>query len=219
MTATTAKERPILFSGPMVRAILSGQKSQTRRIVEPQPCEVSPRGEAGISVNRMPGLIRLRSSDPCLSTWDDACPYGAAGHRLWVREAWKPTGLFAGAIPRATRACGRFAYQADDQQLGRDKLIRWRPSIHMPRWASRITLEITDIRCERSQDISSDDARFEGVNMEPHDALINGEPGRYFPIDPVYEFGRLWNSINGVDTPLSWMANPWVWVVNFRRVE
>lgn len=192
------KERPILFKAPMVRAILDGSKTQTRRVVK-QDRE---------------GLLDCKP----IPAWDFfwqcvACPYGQPGDRLWVRET------FGDCTPGADAVVGtkweRPWYRADADDyglLGHDgegpvyvEDVRWRPSIHMPRWASRILLEITDVRVERVQDISDRDARDEGAEH------IGDCEGAY-----VAGFRRLWEAINGDD---SWAENPWVWVVTFRRVE
>lgn len=179
------KERPILFSGPMVRAILDGRKTQTRRIVKPQPTNdyvtFMPLSSELVGVTKHGGPIDNRG-------WLH-CPYGKTGDRLWVRETWCPD------VEPYT-----FRYKAD----GGEPLERWRPSIHMPRWASRITLEVVSVRVERLQDISEEDALAEGITLV--------ERGT----SPVDQFNKLWESING---PGSWEANPWVWVVSFKRIE
>lgn len=179
------KERPILFSGPMVRAILSGAKTQMRRIVKPQP--------------DVPGCD-IRDS-----------PYHK-GMRLWVREAWNflGTDMMRHGRTHSTQD-GVVKYLADGER--RTINTKWRnvevwmarkpqsrPSIHMPRWASRITLEITGVRVERLQAISEADAAAEGCDGKG-------------PLS--YHYAQLWESING---PGSWEANPWVWVVEFRRI-
>jgi hypothetical protein len=194
----------------MVRAILEGRKTQTRRIVKPQP------------IGR---LWNPPVEPPCLQ--DDSgrfhpCPYGQRGDRLWVREAWgldAYTGDLqfsikyrAGGDSYVTERNGSDEwvpiYQRYIDGCGLDdKWDRWRPSIHMPRWASRITLEVTGVRAERLQDISEDDAKAEGV-----------EPlARQIGTDYRGAFQNLWDSINKDRTP--WDSNPWVWVVEFRRVE
>lgn len=192
------KERPILFSGPMVRAILEGRKTQTRRVVKPQPI----------------GKIWNPPVDPpCLQ--DDSgrfhpCPYGYAGDRLWVRETWahvpatayrQSEGVVQTISPDDTDMAA--VYAADWSRSA----PRWRPSIHMPRWASRITLEITGVRVERLQDITTKDAVREGVSYD-----VSKPDG-----GPIHRFQKLWNSINKDRAP--WESNPWVWVVEFRRLE
>lgn len=173
------KERPILFSGPMVRAILEGRKTQTRRVVKPQPAHIAGIGTV-LNIDTITGK---------------ACPYGKPGDRLWVRETWDGVRLDGGGALVSYRADG-------DKPVTDDG--RWHPSIHMPRWASRITLEVVSVRVERLQEISEEDAMAEGV------ALAENYRG------PVAHFASLWEQINGLG---SWNANPWVWVVEFRRVQ
>lgn len=213
------RERPILFSGPMVRAILAGTKTQTRRVVKPQPwasccIEEGMDGEAPFVYSALtgdgPGYDVDEVRTPC------RCPYGAPGDRLWVREAWgigsrtDPWGGYDGIEYRADEAwledgdllpCHKVS-TPDDVCLG-DYRAGWKPSIHMPRWASRITLEITGVRVERLQDISVEDCRAEGGMYDS-------------PVDVRAWYRDLWESING---PGSWDANPWVWVVEFRRLD
>lgn len=184
-------ERPILFSGSMVRALLSGQKTQTRRICKPQPA--SPfQSVSGAWVDmRESGIAAIR------------CPYGEPGDRLWVRETWTTSDKVLPWIEDP------FIYGADLNENGVTKwAARWKPSIHMPRAASRITLEVTDICIERLQDISTEDARAEGYST------MEG---------PRPWFSRIWDEINARDdeksSNVSWSANPWVWVVEFRRIE
>ncbi len=185
-------ERPILFSAPMVRALLAGTKTQTRRVVKGWPLEWLKPGMF------TPEYVALPENG--------ACPYGQPGDRLWVREAWTTHACFdhirAGEL--TTRS---LHYQAD----GRIQTGRNRAAMHMPRWASRITLEVTGVRVERLQDISEADAQAEGCALEcmtptgdDSGSAIHG-PGGYM---------ALWESING---PGSWDANPRVWVVEFRR--
>ena len=191
------KERPILFSAPMVRAILAGTKTQTRRIVKPRldrdlgrdlGCELAPREIAG-EVNG----------------GDYSNAYCAPGDRLWVREAWR----ILGESPDDTLDMfdrDDVQYRADEDQSYIDK---YRPSIHMPRRFSRITLEVTGVRVERLQDISIADAMAEGV-VETNANLRGLEPC----MEWRYAYEDLWRQING---PGSWDANPWVWVIEFRR--
>ena len=182
------KERPILFSAPMVRALLAGTKTQTRRIIKPQHLAFFNQDAAAM-----------------LSDWNERpLPYGQPGDRLWVRETF---GHFE-CNQHFKPGCNVY-YRADGNCL---ELEPWRPSIHMPRWASRITLEITSVRVERLQDISEADAQAEGAPFElgELERLILGAKAKYRS-----GFCRLWQSING---PGSWDANPWVWVVEFQRV-
>lgn len=178
------KERPILFSGAMVRALLDGTKTQTRRMVKPQPRILA--GE----------LLCWKDDALTDDQMAELCPYGQPGDRLWVREAWMDLRGVDGAVgPCMYRAT--FGNAPDGG--------KWRPSIHMPRWASRITLEVTGMRVERLQDISEADARAEGVSRAQC-------PDWHATTD----FRAIWESING---PGSWDANPWVWVVEFKRLE
>lgn len=228
------KEHPILFSAPMVRAILDGTKTQTRRVVKPQPSFFGSMGNPNTPFKTLDAGLHCQIR----------CPYGQPGDRLWVREAhwWfkdehdPVTGYYP---PKLT--ADDVEYRAD----GDDRRKVWRPSIHMPRWASRITLEITGVRVERLQDISEADAKAEGCER-----LCEDEPGYVYREEPDWKichqcggtrlytsFGpnlgacldtdclecntylkryrQLWESING---PGSWDANPWVWVVEFKRI-
>lgn len=221
------RERPILFNGEMVRAVLSGEKTQTRRIVKarenvcaaclrdavPHNAEslTAPDGGPNVAaaVFGSDPYLRVGYCDHNEATGERIrCPHGSVGDRLWVRESWKPHAL------DGTRAL----YMADgDVPDG----YRWRPSIHMPRWASRLTLEITGIRAERLHDITEADAIAEGVEGPgPGVVLSTGKLGfSFFGVGTfptareAFEFG--WCVINGGD---SWRANPWVWVVEFRRL-
>jgi hypothetical protein len=174
------KERPILFSGPMVAAILDGRKTQTRRIIKPQPRT-------------------------------DVCPYGVPGDRLWVKETWAI--VCAGEVQRLpafeyekvnTKDLSAYldpecdlVYRADVH----NDIRGWRPPRYMPKWASRILLEITGVRVERVQDIGEADAKAEGC--------MGGLP----------VFSHLWDSIHKGKEGREWEANPWVWVIEFKRVE
>lgn len=199
------KERPILFSAPMVRALLAGTKTQTRRAMKPQPTEFV--GGPGVTLqDGSPApLIPLDDSVEPYGR-EIACPYGKPGDRLWVRETWHDASS-------SLHSCA--LYRADGIDLHCDK---WTPSIHMPRWASRITLEITSVRVERLQEISIEDAKAEGA-WGPDDSIVQ-KVADYFGTDifsanPRKAFQMLWESINGPD---SWAANPWVWAIEFRRV-
>jgi len=205
------RERPILFSGPMVRAILDGRKTQTRRAVKPQPI---PYGEASPMANKMHPDAVGKPWIPVGGVFQEEwrCPYGVVRDRLWVRETWAPHADVPG---EAIYRCDRGGDYQDNVTEG----FRWRPSIHMPRWASRITLEIVSIRVERLQEISEEDAKAEGTER----GVWSQSAGLFMePCDDSDDkhasyrdgFGFLWSSIYG-----NWDANPWVWVVEFRRVE
>ena len=196
------KERAILFSAPMVRALLAGTKTQTRRVCKPAATlsavvEVPDPMERGQVYNGShfgdeDGEVQFAS------------PYGGRGDRLWVRETFcKIIGQSGGWIETDYRASYTHGFRLGDT-LGIKK--RWTPSIHMPRDASRITLEITSVRVERLQDISEADATAEG---SPHSLHLHG--GRF----ARENFEHLWWTIHGEG---SWEANPWVWVIEFRRL-
>ena len=196
------KERPILFSAPMVRALLAGTKTQTRRVVKKLP----------LTLNRCTNSIEVDVKNIENGRFAElvACPYGKPGDRLWVRETFGHFERNENFKP----GCEVF-YRADGNCL---ELEPWRPSIHMPRWASRITLEITSVRVERLQEISIEDAKAEGA-WGPDDSIVQ-KVADYFGTDifsanPRKAFQMLWESINGPD---SWAANPWVWAIEFRRV-
>ncbi|EPD35865.1 MULTISPECIES: hypothetical protein [Delftia] len=184
------KERPILFSAPMVLALLAGTKTQTRRVAK----EFAGRDDLDKILRRFPN--------------QNGCPYGVPGDRLWVRESWAPnSGSAGGFLYRADHGSAS-SYHRIDLKTGvwTHAASRWRPSIHMPRSASRITLEITGVRVERLQDISDPDALAEGCS---HNDMLHGDR-----LASVY--ARLWEKING---PGSWAKNPYVWVVEFKRVQ
>ncbi len=236
---TQAKERPILFSAPMVRAILSSHKTVTRRVMKVQPVlnggfwEVygAGWGKGAASVPVMPG-----------HSLSSNCPYGRIGDHLWVRETWSDVNL-QGAPGIAYRADGDVrdlmedasfldedgAFNYDDsrskpyqfacwsEDLIGGKEGRWRSSIHMPRWVSRILLEITDVRVERLQSINEDQAKAEGVRLYTDHAALGDwwhvDGIETYSADPRKSFELLWTSVGG-----DWNANPWVWVVEFKRV-
>lgn len=203
------KERPILFSAPMVRAILAGTKTQTRRTVKPQP-EAAHDGEPYWFVGGYRAWTYRSTSDVLRKGGKELpCPYGQAGDRLWVRETWARDDEDGALMYRAD--LGR-DMNADAWEQGRLEGVpryRWKPSIHMPRAASRLTLEVTGVRVERLQDISEADALSEGVELWAVGAC--GDPDA---LDATGKFELLWSSINGRE---SWDANPWVWVVEFQR--
>jgi len=204
------KERPILFSGEMVRAILDGRKTMTRRVIKPQPpiswdvCE---------PVEHTSGVFCFyRSSDTDFHGYKK-CPYGQHGDRLWVKETWSqfaPRPKPGDGVPENACIDYRADYSASALRRGLDsdgdpyKPPSWRPLIHMPRWASRINLEVVSVRVERVQDISEDDARAEGISNPLGSLALN-----IFP--------SLWDSIN-LKRGYGWDTNPWVWVIEFKRL-
>lgn len=192
------KERPILFSAPMVRAILEGRKTQTRRIAK----KMVRHPDFGNLYT--PGALVLEHESQHVI--DRCCPYGQPGDRLWVRETW----CCVHGIPSSTgpHPDDFVRYRADDQPG--DKVLSekkcWKPSIHMPRVYSRILLEIIAVRVERLNSITVSDAIVEG-----YDGSVDS------PADPSIKwFSNLWELINGAG---SWAANPWVWVIEFKRVQ
>ncbi|HCT3488598.1 TPA: hypothetical protein OTT77_001876 [Klebsiella variicola] len=224
-------ERGMIFNAEMVRAILAGRKTQTRRIMKVQP-----------ESNQL-GLLLItdstKHSDIGKYHWAESnatgnhvrsklflCPFGAVGDRIWVREGFFPAPLEMQSEP-PRKTMWNIAYR-DGMQM--EKLApaeynptiynyeRWTPSIHMPRWASRILLEITDVRVERLNAISEEDARAEGII--DGGCLNCGEPEPYGCANPEPDatdaFAYLWQSIYGQE---NWNANPWVWVISFKRVE
>lgn len=252
-----SRERPIPFSAPMVRALLDGSKTQTRRIVKPQPafgCHYVINGArtAALHLSDVPGRECVpptaRSKDHRLP-----CPYGVVGDRLWVREtwaAWTWGDCFTGECDEITCAPSemqeRYGASRENVEYFADGIAapdRWRPSIHMPRWASRITLEITDVRVQRVQDISEEDARAEGMQpIEPYESwshfLADGGAVAGGPELAIGDemcgstviaktkvmrlgfsarerFASLWDSISDDN---SWATNPWVWALTFKRV-
>jgi hypothetical protein len=203
------KEHPILFSAPMVRALLDGSKTQTRRVVKPQP----------IYDGRFAGNWKIvgkngHEAATCSPLVGELCPHGRQDDRLWVRENFADLrGTGVEHRPDPSGPLKRYAFAADHppgsngDEARKEFGVKWKPSIHMPRAASRITLEITGVRVERLQDISEADAVAEGVRNSLH------MPGGRFANE---NFAHLWWAINGDG---SWEANPWVWVVEFKRVE
>lgn len=201
------KERPILFSGPMVRAILEGRKTQTRRVVKPQPSgQIANYGHGHWSDPQESGERYIK------------CPYGVPSDRFWVRETFGLcTGVYSSRWP-----AGTVAYRADHgvTHAGSEyDLMRWRPSIHMPRALSRIELEITGVRVERLQVISEADAIAEGLknSIHEHGTYWGIEHADVWELDPRLTFKRLWDSINGERA--SWASNPWVWAIEFKRIS
>lgn len=214
------KERPILFSGPMVLAILNSSKTVTRRAVKPSLADRfdPPRGQADIEA----GYPFVECEDGYVSAVK-ICPYGQPGDRLWVRETWSTLSIFDSFKPSEMDKdyLGTIRYMASGWRSG-----KLRPSIFMPRWASRILLEITAVHVERLHDGEGETAfesRYiaEGINRihqgdgEYAFHPFKSEPGPGSWTDPFDAWRELWVSVNGAE---SWNANPWVWVVEFKRV-
>jgi hypothetical protein len=215
-------ERPILFQGEMVRAILDGRKTQTRRAIKPVP---TFNGGGAI----FDGGDGQEDFVEPYWVFPETCKYGQPGDLLWVRETWGA--VWPADEPVPLRQC-EIEYRADlppgctdrpgewpaDQGNG-PEVPKWRSSIHMPRWASRITLEVKGVRVERLHDITEDDARAEGAMW--HDGGTYWHSGWRHDYSDVHadaysSFARFWNKING---PGAWEANPWVWVISFERVK
>ena len=258
------RERPILFSAPMVLAILSGAKTMTRRVLKVQPISVHDSSDSwemphwkmrsgefcsgcplesgppgsrpfrtfefdpgtdarlfyahckygAVPKGKTPKWAYLERTD---KGWSESeliriCPYGMPGSHLWVREAWHPSNH----VPYGTKA----DYLADTPDATGEGFFKWKPSIFMPRWASRITLEITGVRVERLQEISEADAKAEGIEHKRLDNFPGVKachcPATGWTGRTAYQtFANLWGHINGPD---SWAANPWVWVIEFKRI-
>lgn len=222
------KERGIIFNGEMVRAILDGRKTQTRRVMKPQPDE--------------DGLAKVING-PWVDTSERIyrCPFGVPGDRIWVRETWgvvsheldedgriqpwspdRPAtaihemqfgnGYYTGHVIYA--ADGEFTWGDDDGY--EDGRSCWKPSIHMPRAACRILLEVTGVRAERLNSISQEDAQAEGMELTGWRPTYSDPDSGGEVWTPYDNFAQLWESIYGEE---SWKANPWVWVIEFKRIE
>ncbi|WP_306764802.1 hypothetical protein [Klebsiella quasipneumoniae] len=218
-------ERGMIFNGEMVRALLDGRKTQTRRIMAPQPADDIER-----CIFPNPEAIGWKSSlrHKHGSTTAHFCHYGKPGDRIWVRETFQGP-LFDYDLmdsyckdPTPFEKPEFCVYKADGVPApefydANDELhCCWRPSIHMPRWASRILLEITDVRVERLNAISEEDAQAEGMELTGWRPTYSDPDSGGEVLTPYDNFAQLWESIYGEE---SWKANPWVWVIEFKRVE
>lgn len=222
-------EKRIIFSSLMVRAILEGRKTQTRRVIRPQP-QVSDRGCPSWVAEPGKKHIRLGprrcGGGPAVTMHDlmsEYCPYGQPGDRLWVRETWSDLrgGGFNVSFAYKEKSLSRDGTHEDEEakRCREDFGYKWKSPLFMPRAASRLTLELTDVRVEHVQDISQGDAQAEGVE---HDNLVG-----YYCDEAEGEFGGhrcnwrvgymlLWDEINGKKFP--WSSNPWVWALSFKIV-
>ena len=187
-------EKPILFSGEMVRAILDGRKTQTRRVVKQK--------HIPFVENILNGFLDGKWNQRPL-------PYGKPGDLLWVRETWAHN-------PEWTKPAYRADWKTPDAAI-KTMDTKWRPSIFMPRWASRLTLRVLDVRVERVQEISEADAKAEGVNLATWELHHRRDDSISLSIAAIEEFKHLWDSINA-KRGYSWDSNPWVWVVEFEAV-
>lgn len=242
------KERPIIFSAPMIRRLLAGDKTQTRRILKPQPNNPEvfgvspirgsgvPRGEDGFTCTP-----RSTRKSKRVDRWLP-CPQGQAGDRLWVRETWYCDDWSAGDHKEACAGCvgckhtdsdrisewrKHLFFRADGEPDFEGERAIWKPSIFMPRWASRITLEVVAVSVQRLKGITEADARSEGARHFPGLASTHpyGQDSRWSCGEPSatdeclgsarHAFGNLWESIYGAG---SWTANPWVWRVEFKML-
>ena len=197
------KSTPMLMSGPLVVPTLAGWKTHTSRPMKNQP----PPGT-------LSGFQLLKSEHPC--------PFGTVGDQVWIRETWKSVGW-------RPENGHWIEYRADEKRIWREapedvlsvdvanhkRPHIWRPSIHMPRWASRITLEVTEVSVFRVQDITEEAAKREGITNVDAMGWTVGENGPCKVYDYRAAFGRLWTEIYGAE---SWAANPWVWGIGFKRV-
>ncbi|HCQ4380010.1 TPA: hypothetical protein OKT98_004372 [Escherichia coli] len=186
------KERGMIFNDEMVRAILGGNKTQTRRIVEE----------------------KFYGRAVAVELFAKHCPYGQPGDRIWVRETYRVHGKATDVATLVYRASVRNSWTEQTHRVpvevcNKPVSEKWTPSIHMPRWASRILLEITDVRVERLHDMSEADAKAEGASPATY---------KITPPEAVYRvgFGDIWRGIYGQE---NWLSNPWVWVIEFKRIQ
>lgn len=218
-------EKPMLFSAEMVKAILSGTKTVTRRALNPQPSAWAT--EFGVSAFTPPGMLSARGNHPDHGPSESFIKRRwTTGGRIWIRETWQ-------TWTRQSDGCGGIRFRADDAFMPIENTRKaadlwidahdngthgtdWRPSIFMPRWASRIYLEITGVNVERLQAITEEQAKAEGVTTDPVQGTMNGKPATLWPMTHRQAFIWLWDAINKDRAP--WASNPFVWCVSFRKV-
>jgi len=229
---TDMKERPILFSGPMVRAILEDRKTVTRRVVKPQPLrsvnDWSFDAEVGerVMYRDWPHYLqasrgRNKAAAGELTPMRKPCPYGRPGDRLVVKETWRTLRCYDDLPPRDIPRGSPVEYDCDKATMHwplsqSSPLGVTRPSIFMPRWASRLTLEIVSVRAERLQSITEEDAKAEGANAYENDDYDEVDPGEDQRYTYRSGFRTTWDALNA-KRGFSWESNCWVWVVEFKR--
>ncbi|EAQ1783269.1 ASCH domain-containing protein [Salmonella enterica] len=218
------KERGMIFNGEMVRAILDGRKTQTRRVMKVQPEPSKTReGDYWFPSKKLECMVHISDIVPGNSPIADChlffqehcCPFGAVGDRIWVRETWAEAGAGAPDL-KLYRANYPEHVPSHYENVPKAEDIRWTPSIHMPRVACRILLEITDVRVERLNDISQEDAQAEGMELTGWRPTYSDPDSGGDYQTPYDNFAELWESIYGEG---SWQTNPWVWVIEFKRIE
>ena len=230
-----SREHPILFSGDMVRAIIDDRKTQTRRVMKPQP-EQHSEYEGGFRINCGRTSSGAGTSYVAITQAHCVCPYGSPGDLLWVRETWwQPPAVTRRMLIDGADTWPKIEYDQNLTEPNREEFRAWgwkrRPSIHMPRWASRITLCVTGVRIERLQEISTSDAMAEGLKIVEFSrpprlgvpgisakVAMYGESYGKSTSSAVRAFRSLWDSINA-KRGHGWDANPWVWVIEFEVVK
>ncbi|RUM97881.1 hypothetical protein EET67_09685 [Pseudaminobacter arsenicus] len=219
-------DRPILFSAPMVRALLDGRKTQTRRVIDFPGIEkvlefvsvaTDQQGRRVYEMKDAAGEFVTRPAGKHFAEYQ-FWPKYAVGDRLWVREAWAPLDALTHSDPGVQALADRGFYRADDSTV-EGEISRWRPGIHMPRWASRLTLNVTDVRVQRVQVIGEADAVAEGAIVPsktgPHYTALDAPFGKRRVGTSAYNlFRQVWNDINAA-RGFGWEANPWVVAVTF----
>ena len=209
------KARPILFSTEMVKAILEDRKKQTRRTKNLDKFNVNPDlyKYLGLNINKNVHIFGFKTERGALEKESLKCPYGKPGDILWVRETFTKEATIFNDTP------ADYIYKADE--LLCENEIKWKPSIFMPKEACRLFLKIKDIRVERLIEISEEDAMAEGIDFQFSELFQENRFMDYLDINSDYRtaycsFQSLWEKINGLD---SWKANPWVWVIEFEKIE
>lgn len=204
-------ERGIIMQAESVRAIIAGRKTQTRRVV------TAGRGQEWLSIQGVAAVPSMRTVMIGAELWAQMdhphggpggcvrCPYGAPGDRLWVKEAWTRWCSVEGCDKR-----GHIAYRAD-ASAEVERMTSWRSPMSMPRWASRLTLEVVEVRVQRVQDLTVADAEAEGIDPAPHAMKPSG-------LDMIDAYRTAWDALNA-KRGFAWASNPWVWAVTFKRVE